>query len=262
MLRLQYKEGMKGDNIMAGHSKWSNIKHRKGKQDAERGKIFTKLAREIIVATKEGGDDPEHNFRLRMALEKAKANNLPNENIKRAIQKGSGGSDGDDYEEIRYEGYGPAGVAVTLDILTDNRNRSAGDIRYLFSKNDGNMGETGCVSYMFERKGYLLIESPEMSEDELMLLVLEAGAEDIEYDEVAEIYTDPSNFEQVKNNLEKEGIEFTEAEITLVPDNTVEIVDIEQAKKIMKLMDALEDHEDVQNVYSNYEIADEIMEKL
>ncbi|SMB95741.1 DNA-binding regulatory protein, YebC/PmpR family [Desulfonispora thiosulfatigenes DSM 11270] len=248
---------------MAGHSKWANIKHRKTKQDAQKGKIFTKLAREIIVAAKQGGGDPDGNFRLRIAVDKAKINNMPNDNIKRAIQKGIGSNDGDNYEEVTYEGYGPGGVAITLDIMTDNRNRTAGDIRYLFSKNGGNMGETGCVSYMFDRKGYLLIESPEMSEDELMLMALEAGAEDINYDaEAVEIYTDPDNFELVKGELEKGGIEFTQAEVTLVPQNTVEVTDQDQAKKLIKLIDAFEEHDDVQGVFSNADIPDEIMEQL
>lgn len=250
---------------MAGHSKWANIKHRKTKQDAQKGKIFTKLAREIIVAAREGGGDPAGNFRLRIAIEKAKEANLPNDNINRAIQKGIGGSDGDNYEEVVYEGYGPGGVAITLNIMTDNRNRTAGDIRYLFSKNGGNMGETGCVSWMFDKKGFLMFkaEDMEISDDELLLLGLEAGAEDIKIEDgIIEIITSPMEFEQVKDNLENQNIEFEQAEITMIPQNTVDITDIEQAKKLIKLMDAFEDHDDVQNVYANFNIDDELLEKL
>lgn len=248
---------------MSGHNKWSSIKHKKGKADAAKGKIFTKVAREIIVAVKQGGGDPEGNFRLRIAIEKGRASNMPNDNIKRAIQKGLGSTDGDNYEEVVYEGYGPGGVAIMLDTMTDNRNRTAGDIRHLFARNNGNMGETGCVNYMFNRKGYLVIEELEMSEDDLMMLALDAGAEDLSVeDNVAEIYTTPDNFEAVKTNLEKEGIQFAQAEISMVPENTVEITDPSQAKKIMRLIDAFEEHDDVQNVYSNADIPDEMMEDL
>ena len=250
---------------MAGHSKWANIKHRKSKQDAIKGKIFTKLAREIIVAAKQGGGDPDANFRLRIAIEKAKANNMPNENINRAIQKGIGGNEAENYEEIVYEGYGPGGVAITLKIMTDNRNRTAGEIRHLFSKNGGNMGETGCASWMFDRKGYLAVdrESVDLTEDEILLLGLEAGAEDIKIeDNLIEIYTQPEDFEKVKTNLEEQGFKFSEAEIDLVPQNTVTVTDLEQAKKLVKLMDALEEHDDVQDVFSNFVIPDEIMEQI
>jgi YebC/PmpR family DNA-binding regulatory protein len=250
---------------MAGHSKWANIKHRKSKQDAQKGKMFTKLAREIIVAAKQGGGDPNGNFRLRIAIEKAKSANMPNENINRAIQKGVGGGEGDNYEEVVYEGYGPAGVAITLNIMTDNRNRTAGDIRHLFSKYGGNMGETGCVSWMFNKKGYLTInkENLDINEDDLLLVGLEVGAEDIKVeDDIIEIITNPDDFEEVKTNLEQQGIQFAEAEISMIPQNTVEINDLEQAKKLMKLMDAFEEHDDVQNVYANYDIPDEIMDQL
>ncbi|MDK2823837.1 MAG: hypothetical protein PWQ67_2356 [Clostridia bacterium] len=250
---------------MAGHSKWANIKHRKSKQDAQKGKMFTKLAREIIVAAKQGGGDPNGNFRLRIAIEKAKSANMPNENINRAIQKGVGGGEGDNYEEVVYEGYGPGGVAITLNIMTDNRNRTAGDIRHLFSKYGGNMGETGCVSWMFNKKGYLTInkENLDINEDDLLLVGLEVGAEDIKVeDDIIEIITNPDDFEEVKTNLEQQGIQFAEAEISMIPQNTVEINDLEQAKKLMKLMDAFEEHDDVQNVYANYDIPDEIMDQL
>lgn len=250
---------------MAGHSKWANIKHRKAKQDAQKGKVFTKLAREIIVAAKQGGADPDANFRLRIAVDKAKAANMPNDNINRAIQKGVGGGEADNYEEVVYEGYGPGGVAVTLNIMTDNRNRTAGEIRHLFSKNGGNMGETGCVSWMFDRKGYLTIdkENVNFNEDEMLLIGLEAGAEDIKIeDDIIEVYTAPEDFEKVKNNLEQRGIKFSDAEISMIPQNTVEVTDLEQAKKILRLMDALEEHDDVQNLYANFNISDKIIEQL
>jgi YebC/PmpR family DNA-binding regulatory protein len=250
---------------MAGHSKWANIKHRKSKQDAQRGKIFTKLAREIMVAARQGGGDPSANFRLRIAIEKAKEANLPNDNINRAIQKGIGGSDGENYEEVVYEGYGPGGVAVTLNIMTNNRNRTAGDMRYIFSKHGGNMGETGCVSWMFEKKGYLMLKKEElnMSEDDLLIIGLEAGAEDIKFeDDMVEIFTTLEDFEEVKSKLEQNGFKFEEAEISMIPQNTVEITDVEQAKKLIKLMDAFEEHDDVQNVYANFNIDDEILAQI
>ena len=226
---------------MAGHSKWSNIKHRKSKQDAQKAKIFTKLARELIVAAKEGGGDPEANFKLRIAIDKAKANNLPNENIARAIQKGVGGGDDSNYETIVYEGYGPGGVAVMLDIMTDNRNRTAGDIRHIFSKNGGNMGETGCVSWMFERKGYLSLERDKFSgnDDDLLLIGLESGAEDIKIEDgLIEVFTSPDDFMDVKKALEEQGLEFDEAELSMIPQNTVLVEDIDQ--KLIKLIDAFE----------------------
>lgn len=250
---------------MSGHSKWANIKHRKSKQDAQKGKTFTKLAREIIVAARQGGVDPASNFRLRIAIEKAKEANLPNDNINRAIQKGTGGNEGDNYEEVVYEGYGPGGVAITLNVMTDNRNRTAGDIRYFFTKYGGNMGETGCVSWMFSKKGYLMLKKEDLSigEDELLLMGLEFGAEDIKIEDgVVEIFTNPSEFEYVKTSMEKQNIIFEQAEITMIPQNTVEITDIEQAKKLIKLMDAFEEHDDVQNVYANFNIDDELLAKL
>jgi len=250
---------------MAGHSKWANIKHRKSRQDAQKGKIFTKLAREIMVAARQGGGDPTGNFRLRIAIEKAKEANLPNENINRAIQKGIGGGEGENYEEVVYEGYGPGGVAITLNIMTDNRNRTAGDIRYLFYKHGGNMGETGCVSWMFDKKGYLMLKKEDLkvSEDDFLLMGIEAGAEDIKIeDDIIEVFTDPENFEEVRTNLERQNIRFEQAEVTMVPQNTVEITDLEQAKKLLKLMDAFEEHDDVQNVFANFNIDDEIMAQL
>lgn len=250
---------------MAGHSKWANIKHRKTKQDAQKGKIFTKMAREIIVAARHGGGDPAGNFRLRIAIEKAKEANLPNDNINRAIQKGIGGGDSENYEEVVYEGYGPGGVAITLNIMTDNRNRTAGDIRYLFSKHGGNMGETGCVSWMFDKKGYLMLkkEGLDLSDDEILLIGLESEAEDIKIeDDIIEIFTSIEDFEKVKSNLEKHKFHFEQAEIAMIPQNTVEITDLELAKKLIKLMDAFEEHDDVQNVYANFNIDDDILTEI
>jgi len=249
---------------VAGHSKWANIKHRKAKMDAQKGKIFTKIAREIIVAARMGGGDPANNFRLKLLIEKAKAANMPNENIQRAIQKGIGGSEGDNYEELRYEGYGPGGVAIMVTLLTDNRNRSAAEMRHIFSKNGGNLGETGCVSWMFKEKGQITVsrEETNISEDDLMLAALDAGAEDvITEDDRFVIYTAPDDLEKVRESLITQGIKVSEAEVNLIPENTMEISDAEQAKKIIKLIDSLEDHDDVQKVYTNFELSDSLSEE-
>lgn len=250
---------------MSGHSKWVNIKHRKGKQDAAKGAAFTKLGREIIVAAKAGGGNPDTNFRLKIAVAKAKAANMPNDNIKRAIEKGAGGGEGSDYEELTYEGYGPGGVAIMVKAMTDNRNRTAGEIRHIFSKNSGNMGETGCVGWMFQEKGVLTLEKEDctLDFDDLMLLALEHGAEDIQDDDDSYmIYTSPDQFQSVKENLEKEGIRFSEAEVTLVPDTSVEVTDLEQAKYLIRLMDYLDDHDDVQDTFTNFDISEEIANQL
>jgi len=249
---------------MAGHSKWANIKHRKAKQDAVRGKIFTKIAREIIVAVKQGGTDPEANPRLKAVIQKARDNNIPNDNINRTIQKASGELAGVNYEEIVYEGYGPGGVAVLMNIMTDNRNRTAGEIRHIFSKNGGNLGETGCVAWMFDPKGLIVLNIKEagVDEDELMLVALEAGAEDIKFqDENVEIITSPEEMVTVRAALDKEGIKYNLAEVTMLPRTTVEVAG-DDAIKMLKLMDLLEDHDDVQSVYANFDISDEEMEKI
>jgi len=251
---------------MAGHSKWANIKHKKGKQDAIKGKMFTKVGRELIVAARAGGDNPDINFRLKVAIQKAKAVNMPNDNIQRAIQKGAGAADSDNFEELTYEGYGPGGSAIMINVLTDSRNRTAGEIRHIFSKNGGNMGETGCVSWMFKQKGLLTLnrENLELSEDDLLLLVLDKGAEDISFDdeEEIEIYTEPSAFQSVKEELEEEGLEFESAEISMIPDTNVEITDPEQARLLLRLLDYLDEHDDVQNTFTNLEIPEEIMKSL
>lgn len=252
---------------MAGHSKWANIKHKKGKADALKGKVFTKLGRELIVAVKMGGGpNPDANFRLKIAVQKAKAANMPNDNIQRAIQKAAGEQDANNYEELVYEGYGPGGVAIMISILTDNRNRTAGDIRHIFAKNGGNMGETGCVGWMFKQKGVLTIEKEtlSLSEDDLLLLALDKGAEDVKTDDedVIEIFTDPADFQSAKEGLEEEGIEFSSAEVSMIPDTTVEVTDPEQARLLVRLMDYLDEHDDVQNTYTNFDIPEEILEQL
>lgn len=239
---------------MAGHSKWKNIQRRKNAQDAKRGKIFMKLAREIYVAAKNGGGDPDTNATLRLAIEKAKANNMPNDNIERAIQKAIGGQGGESYEEITYEGYGPGGVAVMVHLLTDNKNRSAAEVRHAFTKNGGNLGENGCVSFMFDRKGLLIIERGDLDEDEVMLHAIDAGAEEVETEDGAFIiYTEPENFEEVKNALEEQNYTFITSEITMVPQTSTTVSE-EDKEKMLKLIDMLEDNDDVQEVYHNLEM--------
>lgn len=240
---------------MAGHSKWANIKHKKAKEDAKRGQVFTKIGRKITVAAKEGGPDPEANVRLRLAIDEARAANMPNDNIERAIQRAVGGLDGASYSEVFYEGYGPNGVAIMLHTLTDNRNRTAGEVRHRFSKYGGNLGESGCVAWMFQRRGLLVVERGEdVDEDEIMLQALEAGAEDVVVEgDVIEILTDPSNFLEIKGELESQGMSFLGAEISFVPQNTVQI-GAEQAETVEKLIEMLEDLDEVQEVYSNYEV--------
>jgi YebC/PmpR family DNA-binding regulatory protein len=248
---------------MAGHSKWANIKHRKARVDAAKGKIFTKIAKEILAAVRQGGSDVDSNFRLRVAVQKARQVNVPNDNIQRCIQKAAGSQDDVNYEEIVYEGYGPAGTAVLLEILTDNRNRTAGEIRHIFTKRNGSLGESGCVAWMFKRRGYLEIAREGYDEDELMMAALDAGAEDFMIEESTfEIYTAPEDFESVKEKMAVQGIVFTEAEITMIPENTVEISDMDDAKRVLSLVETLEDHDDVQNVYSNFDVSREILSAL
>jgi YebC/PmpR family DNA-binding regulatory protein len=246
---------------MAGHSKWANIKRQKARVDAVKGKTFAQLSRKIIVAARSGVPDPEGNFQLRDAVEKAKAAGIPNENIERAIAKGSGqlGSEGDNLEEIRYEGYGPGGVAILIEAVTDNRNRTAADLRRAFTKNGGNLGETGCVSWMFEQKGVVTLAST-VAEDQLLEASLEGGAEDVQIDtEVAEVFTEVSNLETLNQTLKDKGLPVREAELRWIPGNTVEVTDPDLARSLLKLMDALEDLDDVQNVTANFEMADELM---
>ncbi|MBS4539640.1 YebC/PmpR family DNA-binding transcriptional regulator [Clostridium sp. D2Q-11] len=247
---------------MAGHSKWANIKHRKGRQDAKKAKVFTKLARAITVAVKEGGDDSEYNTDLANAIEKAKAENMPNDNIDRAIKKGSGDLDGANYEEITYEGYGPNGVAVMVQCLTDNKNRTAADVRHYFSKYNGNLGATGCVSFMFDRKGVFIIERTEdTDEEELMIQTIEAGAEDFRAeDEYFEITTAPEDFKDVRDALKAEGYKFATAEVTFVPQNETKLDEEKDIKTMAKLIDALEDNDDVQEVYHNWDMPSDLDE--
>ncbi len=248
---------------MAGHSKWANIQHRKGRQDDIRGRVFTKIAKELTVAARQGGGDINFNPRLRLCVEKAKAENMPKDNIERAIKKGTGELEGVDYIEIRYEGYGPEGVAVIVDAVTDNKNRTASNIRSTFSKNGGNLGETGGVGWMFDKKGVIVFESEVISEDELMDIALEAGAEDIKNEgEILSVYMDSSEFENVKKVFDDKKIKYSSAEITMVPQNTIKITDEEVAKKLLKLYEKLEEDDDVQEVYANFDIADEIMDRL
>lgn len=247
---------------MSGHSKWANIKHRKAKGDAQRGKIFTKIGREIAVAVKMGGSDPELNSKLKDAIAKAKANNLPNDNIIRGIKKAAGELGNVNYEEITYEGYGTSGVAVIVECLTDNKNRTAGDIRHLFDKFGGSLGSTNCVSFMFDRKGVITIErTPLLSEDEIMEAALEAGADDVAVLEDAfEVYTDPAVFSAVRAFLENKKYEFLNAEIDFIPQNTT-VLEGTNLEKFRKMLDSFEDLDDVQNVYHNADLPDEDFEE-
>ncbi len=240
---------------MSGHSKWSTIKRKKEKIDNQRGKLFTRLSKDIIAAAKAGGGDPAGNARLKTAIAAAKAANIPNDNIQRAILKGTGELAGSNYEEIVYEGYGPNGVAVMLEIVTDNRNRIAGEIRHLFTRNGGNLGESGCVAWMFDTKGLIEVDKESgISEDDLMLLALEAGADDLkDEDEIFEIYTDPSQLENVKNTLEENGVQIADDRLTRVPQNLISLSE-DDAEKVLKLIDALEEIDDVQEVYANFDI--------
>ena len=238
---------------MSGHSKWSTIKRKKGANDAQRAKIFTKIAREIIVAVKAGGPDPDNNSSLKDAIAKARSANMPNDNINRTIKKASGSTEGDNYENITYEGYGPSGVAVIVEALSDNRNRTAADVRHYFDKFGGNMGQTGCVSFMFDRKGVIVIENDGIDEDKITMDALEAGAEDIEIDEeCVEITTSPDDFHAVRDALEAE-YELSNAEITMVPQTMVTLTDEEHIKMMTKLIENLEDNDDVQNIYHNWD---------
>ena len=247
---------------MAGHSKWANIKRKKAKVDAERGKLFTKISRELFVAARQGGGDPEENFRLRLVMDKARAANMPSDNIQRIIKRATGEAGADSLEEVTYEGYGPGGVAVMISAMTDNRNRSASEIRHVFSKNGGNLGETGCVAWMFKKKGLLVANLDEIGMDEegFVDLAIESGAEDFEIDDkIVEVYTEPEDFEEVEKFFEAKGIKFSTAEITMLPQNTVKITG-EDAQKALNLIESLEDLDDVQEVYSNFDIPEDELE--
>ncbi len=247
---------------MSGHSKWHSIKHKKGIVDAKRGKIFSKLIKEVTVAARLGGKDPDSNSRLRTAIAAAKAENMPKENIERAIKKGIGELEGFTYEEVTYEGYGPGGVAVLVEVLTDNKNRAVADVRHLFERYGGNLGEAGCVSWMFSKKGLIIFEKDQIDEEKLFELALEAGADDIkEGEKELEIITEPSSFEQVKTAIENDELNYILAEITMIPKTTVDL-DGKNAQQMLTLMELLEDNDDVNHVYANFDISDEVMEAI
>jgi YebC/PmpR family DNA-binding regulatory protein len=247
---------------MSGHSKWSSIKHKKGAADARRGKIFTKHIKEITVAARMGGGDPDGNPRLRAAIAAAKAENMPKENITRGIKKGTGELEGVSYEETDYEGYGPGGVAVLVDCLTDNKNRTVAEVKHLFERFGGNLGEPGCVAWIFEKKGLIVFEKDKVDEEELFNLALEAGAEDVnEEDTEFEVVTAPSSFEPVKTAIDGAGLSYTFAEVSMVPKNTVK-VEGKKAQQLLNLMESLEDNDDVNHVYANFDISDDVMEAL
>jgi YebC/PmpR family DNA-binding regulatory protein len=247
---------------MSGHSKWSQIKRKKGAADAKRGQVFTKLIKEITVAARFGGGDPEGNARLRTAIAAAKAENMPKDNIERAIKKGTGELAGVTYEEFTYEGYGPGGAAVLVEVLTDNKNRTTAEVRHIFTRSGGNLGEAGSVAWMFHKKGYIVIDKKAADEDKLMELVLDVGAEDIEAgDKEYEVTTDPQKLDAVKKTLDKAGIKYQVAELTMYPQSTVPI-DGKHAEQMLRLMEQLEEHDDVQKVYSNFDIPDSVVEQL
>ncbi len=245
---------------MAGHSKWAQIKHKKAHADAKKGRLFTKIVKEISVAARLGGGDPEGNPRLRLAIERAKEVNMPSENIKRAIMKGTGELPGVSYEEYIYEGYGPGGVAVLIEVLTDNKNRTVSELRHLMAKHGGSLGEAGCVAWMFEKRGYILVEKGKVDEDTLMSVALDAGAEDMKNDpkeDNYEVITRPEDLNSVKSAIESAGIPVSLAEITMLPKSYVSL-DEKNSEQMMRLMEVLEDHDDVQNVYANFDISEEM----
>jgi len=247
---------------MSGHSKWSSIKRKKGATDAKRGQVFTKLIKEITVAARIGGGDPEGNPRLRTAIAAAKADNMPKDNIERAIKKGTGELGGVTYEEFVYEGYGPGGAAVLVEVMTDNKNRTTAEVRHVFAKGSGNLGEAGCVAWMFDKKGYLVVEKGAVDEERLMEIALDAGAEDIQEDEKEfEVITSLQAFEAVKQALEGAGITYQLAELTMYPQSTVEL-DTKNAEQMLRLMEQLEDLDDIQHVYANFDIPESVMEQL
>lgn len=246
---------------MSGHSKWSSIKHKKGATDAKRGKVFSKLIKEITVAARLGGGDLNGNPRLRTAIAAAKAENMPKDNMERAIKKGTGELEGTTYEEANYEGYGPGGVAVLVNCLTDNKNRSVADVKHLFERNGGNLGEPGCVSWMFEQKGLIVFEKDKVDEEQLLDLALESGAEDVKEDTEIEVITDPSDFEAVKKAVDDAGLTFVIAEITMIPKNTLK-VEGKKVQQMLNLMQGLEDNDDVNHVYANFDISDDDLEAL
>ncbi len=247
---------------MSGHSKWASIKHKKGAADAKRGKVFSRLNKEITVAARLGGGDPGGNPRLRSAIQAAKAENMPKHNMERAIKKGTGELEGASYEECNYEAYGPGGEAIMIDCLTDNKNRTVAEVKHLFERHGGNLGEPGCVSWIFEKKGLIVFERESVEEERLLELALEAGAEDIKEEETQfEILTDPSDFESVKKAFDGEGLSYTVAEVSMIPQNTVSL-EGRDAERMLNLIETLEEHDDINHVYANFDIPDEVMEAL
>lgn len=247
---------------MSGHSKWANIKHRKGAQDAKRGQLFSKLAKEITVAAKIGGGNPDNNVRLRVAIERAREANMPMENIERAIKRGTGELEGVSYEEVIYEGYGPGGVAILVNVLTDNKNRTAAEMRKIFSKFGGSLGSSGSVAWLFDKKGYISVDASKYSEDEILEIAIDSGAEDVKReDDVISIYTPVESFSEVLNALKSKGVEVKVAEVSMVPKTTA-TVDDETAVKVLKLLEELENNDDVQNVASNLDASDAAFEKF
>ena len=245
---------------MSGHSKWHNIRLRKGKQDAERGKTFTKLAREIIVAAREGGGSPDANTRLRLAIQKARDASMPADSIKRAIQRGTGEIEGAQYEEVTYEGYGPGGVAVMVSCLTDNKNRTVADLRTIFTRNAGSLGESGCVAWMFDPKGVITLQSSVVDEETLMTIALDAGAEDIRVEgDTYEVLCAPHDLAALRQAFTDAGIQFVSAELTMLPKSTIRL-ESKEARQVLRLMEQLEDHDDVQQVHANFDIPDEVLE--
>ena len=249
---------------MGGHSHWAGIKHKKAANDAKKGKIYTKLIKEITIAAKMGGGDPDKNPRLRKAIDDAKEVNMPLDNVKRAIMRGTGQLPGAVYEEVVYEGYGPQGTAVMIEATTDNKNRTFNELRVILERHGGNMGTNGCVSWVFERKGYITVPKASVSEEEIFNIAIESGAEDIksEDEEVYEIFTTPETFDSVKDKLLEKKIQISSSEITMLPKNEVRINDEEKADSIIKMMDELENHDDVKNVYSNFDIPPELLDKI
>jgi YebC/PmpR family DNA-binding regulatory protein len=248
---------------MSGHSKWHNIRLRKGKQDAVRSKLFTKIAREVIVAAREGGGNADSNLRLKLAVQKARDNSMPADNIKRAIQRGTGEVEGANYDEITYEGYGPAGVAILVACLTDNRNRTVAELRNIFSKCGGNLGESGCVAWMFAQTGLIEIPGDKADEDAVMMATMDAGAEDIRVEgDTIEVLCKPADLQKVRDAVVEAGMEYTSAEVTMLPISTVRIEESKDASQVLRLLDALDDNDDVQQVYANFDIPDELMQAV
>jgi YebC/PmpR family DNA-binding regulatory protein len=249
---------------VSGHSKWSSIKHKKGAADAKRGKLFSKLSRAIIVAAKEGGPDPAGNLALQNAIEKARSYSMPKDNIERAIARGSGAdSDAADFETVIYEGYGPSGVAVIVEALTDNRNRTASDVRHVFAKNDGNLGGSGAVSWLFERRGIVLVAADGLDEDELTLAAAEGGADDVSLDgSTYQVVSAPESLSTVREALENAGFTVESAELSMVPKTTIEVADESSAKKVLRLIDQLEENDDIQDVYANFDIPEQVLEAV